>query len=113
WDDRLRDWRRDTRAGCNQVPNLLRSGLQSARNTIDEYSGRIGSQGIRWTGYADSAGRRAIQVVDRTECSRGGYENCGAETIRSLRQCKMIQIKVPASTSNLGPGFDVLGLALR
>src|SRR5882724_2960524 len=25
----------------------------------------------------------------------------------------MIDIKVPASTSNLGPGFDVLGLALK
>jgi len=33
--------------------------------------------------------------------------------IRELQGEKMIKIKVPASTANIGPGFDTLGLALN
>ena len=37
----------------------------------------------------------------------------GGDAVEASMSCSQVHVRVPASTSNLGPGFDTLGLALE
>jgi len=68
----------------------------SRRDSADGHAGQAGH-----AGYAGHAGL-TVQAGDAGQAGRAGYAG----------QAGSVRVRVPATSANLGPGFDALGLAL-
>src|SRR5690349_7550761 len=56
--------------------------------------------------------RRLMRTYQNTDSTETAVRRAGCESKAIISEMPWIQVRVPASSANLGPGFDAMGLAL-
>src|ERR1700677_3399135 len=96
-------------AGTPMPNTLTRGGVSTIWN------GHFSRTANGWPAETGNARDKACGDVCASRSRNGAFRAVLArgDAVEALMASSQVQVRVPASTSNLGPGFDCLGLAVQ